>query len=56
MKEHNRKCKADLAALNKRLKIVMGDIAVMTMILDCLSCNTVENIRKVTVDQEGVRK
>merc|ERR1719262_2050558 len=32
------KCKQDLAKLNKRLKIVMGDIKVMTMILEMTDC------------------
>merc|ERR1719324_2334028 len=38
--KHNRKCKNELAKLNKRLKIVMGDIAVMTMILKMTDCET----------------
>merc|ERR1719487_799131 len=40
LKEHNRKCKNELAKLNARLKIVMGDIAVMTMILKMTDCET----------------
>merc|ERR1719373_660343 len=33
LKDHNAKCAAELKKMNARLKIVMGDIAVMTMIL-----------------------
>jgi len=33
LKDHNANCKSELKALNKKLKAVMGDIAVMTMIL-----------------------
>merc|ERR1719487_1269975 len=40
LKDHNRKCKNELAKLNARLKIVMGDIAVMTMILKMTDCET----------------
>jgi len=40
LREHNAKCAADLAKLNARLKIVLGDIAVMTMILKMTDCNT----------------
>ena len=32
-------CKHELAKLNIRLKIVMGDIAVMTMILEMTDCD-----------------
>merc|ERR1719482_736264 len=39
LKDHNRKCKDELAALDKRLKIIMGDIAVMTMILKMSDCD-----------------
>merc|ERR1719199_1633262 len=35
----NSKCKDELRRLNKRLKIVMGDIAVMTMILKMSDCD-----------------
>jgi hypothetical protein len=38
LKDHNAKCKSELEALNKRLTIVMGDIAVMTMILEMSDC------------------
>jgi len=38
LKQHNLKCKHELAKLNTRLKIVMGDIAVMTMILEMTDC------------------
>merc|ERR1719487_3088536 len=38
LKNHNLKCKNELAKMNKRLKIVMGDIEVMTMILKMTDC------------------
>jgi len=38
LKQHLLKCKAELYKLNTRLKIVMGDIAVMTMILEMTDC------------------
>merc|ERR1719310_1043541 len=38
LKEHLAKCKSELAKMNTRLKIVMGDIAVMTMILEMTDC------------------
>merc|ERR1719409_2448372 len=38
LKEHNALCKKQLDKLNARLKIVMGDIAVMTMILKMTDC------------------
>jgi hypothetical protein len=40
LKQHIQKCKSELSKLNKRLKIVMGDIAVMTMILKMTDCET----------------
>merc|ERR1719183_1840940 len=40
LKEHNLKCKNELKKLNTRLKIVMGDIAVITMILKMTDCET----------------
>merc|ERR1719247_1545599 len=40
LKEHNQKCADDLLKLHTRLKIVMGDIAVMTMILKMTDCET----------------
>merc|ERR1719207_148286 len=40
LKKHNDKCEAELKKLNSRLKIVMGDIAVMTMILKMTDCET----------------
>jgi hypothetical protein len=40
LKEHNAICKKQLDKLNARLKIVMGDIAVMTMILKMTDCET----------------
>merc|ERR1719272_1713754 len=39
LKKHNDKCKNELNKLNTRLKIVMGDIAVMTMILEMTDCD-----------------
>merc|ERR1719183_2320979 len=39
LKDHNRKCKDELKSLNTRLKAVMGDIAVMTMILKMSDCD-----------------
>jgi len=38
LKQHNTKCKHELARTNARLKIVLGDIAVMTMILEMTDC------------------
>jgi len=38
LKQHILKCKHELSKLNTRLKIVMGDIAVMTMILEMTDC------------------
>jgi hypothetical protein len=37
--QHLLKCKAELYKLNTRLKIVLGDIAVMTMILEMTDCD-----------------
>jgi hypothetical protein len=39
LKQHLLKCKAELFKLDTRLKIVMGDIAVMTMILEMTDCD-----------------
>merc|ERR1719473_1129571 len=38
LKQHLLQCKHELDKLNTRLKIVMGDIAVMTMILEMTDC------------------
>jgi len=38
LKQHLLKCKHELGRLNTRLKIVLGDIAVMTMILEMTDC------------------
>merc|ERR1740133_416183 len=38
LRQHILKCKHELNRLNTRLKIVMGDIAVMTMILEMTDC------------------
>ena len=39
LSQHLLMCKRELAKLNIRLKIVMGDIAVMTMILEMTDCD-----------------
>jgi len=39
LKDHNLKCKKELAKLNAKLKIILGDIAVMTMILEMSDCD-----------------
>merc|ERR1740130_449662 len=39
LKDHNAQCASQLKALNNQLKIVMGDIAVMTMILKMSDCD-----------------
>jgi len=39
LKDHNSKCKGELLAMDKRLKVLMGDIAVMTMILKMSDCD-----------------
>jgi hypothetical protein len=39
LRQHLLKCKADLYKLNTRLKIVAGDIAVMTRILEMTDCD-----------------
>jgi len=38
LKGHNSKCKSEIKKSNARLKIVLGDIAVMTMILKMTDC------------------
>jgi len=38
LKQHNLKCEHELKKLNDRLKIVMGDIAIMTTILEMTDC------------------
>merc|ERR1740130_903806 len=40
LKDHNSKCKGELHAMNERLKVLMGDIAVMTMILKMSDCDS----------------
>jgi|Transcript_28345 hypothetical protein len=40
LKQHQLKCENELTKLNTRLKIVMGDVAVMTMILKMTDCET----------------
>jgi len=39
LKDHNANCDKQLKALNKHLKTVMGDIAIMTMILKMSDCD-----------------
>jgi len=41
LKQHNLKCKHELHKMNTRLKIILGDIAVMTVILKMTACNSV---------------
>jgi len=48
LKDHNANCKSELKALNKKLKAVMGDIAVMTMILKMSDCDA-----KKLLQQDG---
>merc|ERR1719331_858837 len=38
LKQHNLKCKHELEKMNQRLKVLLGDIAVMTMILKMTDC------------------
>merc|ERR1719310_1821233 len=38
LKQHNMKCSHELKRMNARLKIVLGDIAIMTMILEMTDC------------------
>merc|ERR1719230_188922 len=39
LKDHNAKCKTELKKLNGKLKIILNDIAVMTMILEMSDCD-----------------
>merc|ERR1719353_476562 len=39
LKDHNAKCKKELGKLNAKMKIILGDIAVMTMILEMSDCD-----------------
>jgi len=39
LKDHNRKCKIELKKMDGKLKIIMGDIAIMTMILEMTDCD-----------------
>merc|ERR1719375_333831 len=48
LSQHKLMCKHELNKLNTRLKIVMGDIAVMTMILEMTDCD------KKLIQLEGV--
>merc|ERR1719454_2187184 len=43
LKEHNAQCEKELARLHARLKIVMGDIEVMTTILKMTDCDANKN-------------
>jgi len=38
--DHNRKCKGELGKMNANLKIIMDDIAIMTMILEMSDCDS----------------
>jgi hypothetical protein len=39
LKDHNGQCKTELKKMDERLKVLMGDIAVMTMILKMSDCD-----------------
>merc|ERR1719498_2265996 len=39
LKDHNRKCKTELKKLDAKLKIILNDISVMTMILEMSDCD-----------------
>merc|ERR1719253_2116054 len=39
LKDHNAKCKTELKKLDAKMKIILGDIAVMTMILEMSDCD-----------------
>merc|ERR1712178_154618 len=39
LKDHNAKCKTELKKLDAKLKIILNDIAVMTMILEMSDCD-----------------
>jgi len=39
LKDHNRKCKSQIDKMNHNLKIIMDDIAIMTMILEMSDCD-----------------
>jgi len=50
LKDHNHQCENSLYALDKQLKIVMGDIAIMTMILKMSDCDAkLMQINKVAI-------
>jgi hypothetical protein len=38
LKVHNKKCKTELGKMNSRLQVILGDIAVMTTILEMTDC------------------
>merc|ERR1719401_68677 len=40
LKQHLLKCKHELHKMNERLKIVLGDIAIMTVILKMTACQS----------------
>jgi len=40
LKDHNRKCKGQKDKMNHNLKILMDDVAIMTMILEMSDCDT----------------
>merc|ERR1719199_1510920 len=39
LKDHNLKCKTELKKMDAKMKIILGDIAVMTMILEMSDCD-----------------
>merc|ERR1740117_2526358 len=39
LKDHNSKCKGELHAMNERLKVLLDDVAIMTMILKMSDCD-----------------
>jgi hypothetical protein len=39
LKDHNTQCKSELKKMNAKMKIIMGDIAVITMILEMSDCD-----------------
>merc|ERR1719506_2107504 len=40
LKDHNLKCKKELDKMDAKMKIILGDIAVMTMILEMSDCDS----------------
>jgi len=44
LKQHQNKCKHEIAALKDRIAVVMGDISIMTMILEMTDCDSSKRI------------